>query len=202
MHRFQFSLLLSLLLSGCAHGAVSGSAVPPGADAVRDSNRCPGGGEAVDVLALSVFHLPTDAVRKAWRDALGGGAEDGAIEELAVHLGAPPSEMAGAKWDRLRKSPGRESVTQLVVETTVAVMVCDDDVALVMKKLQAPKDADTERYRGLAASLLGVAGGLQYLSEANWHEAVHILEAIEFGDRIKQMFERADAEIDTIESNL
>ncbi len=200
--RLAAVLCLSLLLSGCAHGAVARTGGPPGAEAVRDVKRCPDDGEQVELPAHSVFHLPTDAVRKAWREALGSDAEGGAIEELAVHLGAPPAEMVAAKWDRLRKNPKRESATQLLADTTVAIMVCDDEVAAVMKKLQAAEDADTERYRDLTASLLGVAGGLQYLSEANWHAAVHILESIDFADRIKKMFESADSEIDTIENNL
>ncbi len=94
--RLAAVLCLSLLLSGCAHGAVARTGGPPGAEAVRDVKRCPGDGEQVELPAHSVFHLPTDAVRKAWREALGSDAEGGAIEELAVHLGAPPAEMVAA----------------------------------------------------------------------------------------------------------
>jgi len=61
---------------------------------------------------------------------------------------------------------------------SLALQVCNDEVVSVMKRLKAPEEADTDRYLDVTASLLGV------------------------GDRARQMFERADAEIDTIESNL
>jgi len=227
----RFLPLLLVALAACAHGPdaleptaeaadeesyslLTASVASPEARRPRtDASRCddPARAVVVPAMAYGTYHPPTPGSIKAWRALLGADgdltrSEQHRILELAVHMGPPGADLS-KETKRALKDRWREdgAIDEVLIGATIDVPVCPEEVVLVGARLglgTIEDPGDVEAVREIAAMLVATYGPLDDVPDLAWHSALHSLEAMQMGRKIKELFESPDNEIDTVDSNL
>lgn len=177
------------------------------------AGRCDDPAAAIEVkaMAFGTYHPPTPESLAAWRAELGltgelSRAEQHRLVEIAVHLGPPDDDVEPAIRGRLKSDFRADGmVDRVLMDATVPVLVCPEEVASVARRLgvAGPVDGDDRAaVREITAMLLASFGRLHSVPAPAWHGALHSLEMMQFGEAIQSMFEETDAEIDAVDANL
>ena len=221
------SLLLVVLIAGCAHGpgslepsaeggdeassllAAAKIGTPP-ARGPRQPCEPPGSAISVGASAYGTYHPPTEESIAGWRDLLGAPrelsrSEQHRILELAVHLGPPGADLDSATRASLRADWRDGSrVEEILLRAEIAVDVCPEEVRAVALRLglEVTEPNDVEAVQQITAMLLATYGTIGDVPDLAWHSSLHALEAMQLGHKIQELFESPDSEIDAVDSNL